>query len=477
MSDINLYTLSNKIRTILLTTIDKEIFASSKQNYLLINSQTQDQLTKKFVSYRDFTIESEESFEGAQNNEDNNMCYDLRYNYSHKKYSFYFYSSNPGSTLISQNFITKSLSPKKNSVNQRTNKTNNLEISENNICKLNIDSGKKIRPKMKPSFSCNEIIDFKTSVLLRNSNKKHQKKFSADLYINSTDDKSDDCSQLINYCYKLKKPNDEIINEKSGYDNSINKENKKNLFFLHRIKNNHRNFSKKKLKKIINKKKIDNNRNSISNFEEPLMPSFEKNLSNEKSNSKEKVKTTQNPGKKSASIELKEIDTFHWKNILQLNHRNSGSSEKKTKEKKLEQPKKSSFVPAMIKKSENKKLRHFKSIDITHLILKHKEKKEKREKKEKNNASVFINVVNDTQFQRKYSKISKILCKINDEFQQNDMSCFGKKFMKTYGNERNERAKNERKSINISYSNYNNKFLQTNNSIDNKQNLKKKFEF
>ena len=133
MADINSYTLSNKIRTILLTTIDKEMLVSSNKNHLLLNSQTQEQLMKKFQDYRDFTIESEELFEGRQDNEDNNIFYDLRYNYSNNKFNFFCHSSRTCcGCLFPQTFITKLFSPKKNNANSKLKKNKNLEKSEDN---------------------------------------------------------------------------------------------------------------------------------------------------------------------------------------------------------------------------------------------------------------------------------------------------------------------------------------------------------
>ena len=462
MSDINLYILSNKIRTILLTTIDKEIFISTKKNHLLINSQSQEQLMKKFVKYIDFTIENEESFEGVLNNEDNNMFYDSRYSNSNNQSSFFCSSSNTSKKCLSFQHITKSQSPKKNNnTNTRLKKNKNLEISENNLCKLKIDSGRKLISK-NSSFSCNKIVDNENSVSLgKDNNKKHLKKFSADLFINSINNKNDDSLQLINYCYKLKKPNDEIINEISDDDTSTNKKNTKNLLFFHRIKNNHHNISKKKLKKTINKKKI-NYKNNRNNDEHPLIIPIKKNSTNftnemklyfdniEKSNPKEKIKI-KSIGKNKSNIGLKKTDSSHEKNILQLHHKNCESSEKKIKGKKFEQQIKSFHILEINKKQINKKLRHFKSIDNPALI-KHKDKRGKREK---NNASTSVNTVHDEHFQRKHTKSSKVICKKTDEFQQNEILFFEKKIQKNHLNKKNVSSKNEKKSINVSKTNYN----------------------
>ena len=475
MSDINLYTLSNKIRTILLIAIDNEIFASSKKNHLLINSQSEEQLTKKFVNYRDFIIESEESFEGEKNNEDNNI-FDFRCNYSHNKFNFYCYSSKASSEyLYSKNFITKSLPPKKNNADSHIKKITKAKMSESNFCKLKIDSGKKSIPQIKSSFSCNEIVDFKNSLSLSQKSK-YLKKFSADLYIYSVDNKNDDSTKLLNYCYKLKKPNDEIINEISDDDTSTNKDNKKNFLFPQRIKNSHRNIPKKKLKKIINKKKIYN-KNNNNNDDHLLIYPTKKNSIDftnemklyfdvvEKSNPKEKIKI-QHIGQKESINEIKKTETFQGKNILQL-HYYSKSPEKKSKIKKFEQLKKPFCIQAINKKPVNKKYRYFKSIDNDPIILKHKKKKEKSEK---NDVSISDSIASDKQFQRKHSKSSKTLCKKDDKLKQNGISCFGKKISRNNVDKRNGSVRNERKIIIVSNANYNNRNSHRIESIGNKQN-------
>ena len=107
MSNINLYNLSNKIRTTLLTTIDKEMLNYSKKNHLLINSQNQEQLMKKFENYRDFTIESEESFEGELKNEEDNM---LNCNCSENKLTCFCYSpKTDNESFFPKSFIVLSL--------------------------------------------------------------------------------------------------------------------------------------------------------------------------------------------------------------------------------------------------------------------------------------------------------------------------------------------------------------------------------
>ena len=113
MSNINLYTLSNKIRTLLLTTIDKEMQKNSKNNNLLLNSQNQEQLMQKFLICQDHTIESEESFEILQSSEDNSIFFELSCNHSDNKLCFFEHSSRTSNkSLFAKNFITKSLSPK-----------------------------------------------------------------------------------------------------------------------------------------------------------------------------------------------------------------------------------------------------------------------------------------------------------------------------------------------------------------------------
>ena len=480
MTDKNLYALSNKIRSILLTTIDKEILANSKKNHLLLNSQTQEQLMKKFVNYQDFTMESEESFEGKQNNEDN--FYDFQCSYSNNKLNFSCHSSRKNGCLFPQNFIDK-ISHKRNSENPKISKFRISKISENDLYNLKKNSGKKLILKMKPSSSCKEIIDFKSLSLLNNDNfTKYKKKFSADLYNYSAYNKHDDTFGLINYCYKLKKPNEEIINEISDDDSPTNQNNIKNHLFPYRKKNNHKNFSKKKLKKTINKKRSCNKINH-NNDESPLRTPIRKKITNstneikiysdkmEKSNQNEKIKN-QNIKRKLSMIASKESSTFHWKNILQLNHYKSKSPEKKLKGRKTELQRKISsmqVIKVLNKKTEKKKLRHFKSIDPNHLILKHKDKKGK---KEKNDAAIAVNAVCNIQFQRSQFRKSKTICKDNGEFQQNEMFCFGKKIWKNNVNKSNE-STNEIKKIDILNINYNHKIVHKNDSIKNKQNLKK----
>ena len=146
MSVINLYSLSNKIRTILLTTIDKEIFNIFKKTHLLINSQNHEQITKKFEKYRNFAVECFESFGGEHNHENNNIFYDLRCNFSHNKLNFFFYSSRKNSQLtFPQNFTDSHFSLKKNKKNSRIQKIENSKVPENNLCKLKNDLKKKKR--------------------------------------------------------------------------------------------------------------------------------------------------------------------------------------------------------------------------------------------------------------------------------------------------------------------------------------------
>ena len=430
MSNINLYNLSNKIRTNLLITVDKEILNNSKKNHLLINSQNQEQLTRKFENYRDFVIECSESFEGVQNNEDNNVFSDVRYNHSDSKFSFTSNSSKTNKEyLFNKNFITKSYSPKKNIVNTKIKKIKNSKISENNLCKLQIDSGKTLTSETESSFSCRETLDLKNSLSLSNdnNNQKYKKKFSVDLFNYSVHNKNNDSSKLINYCYKLKKPNDEIINEISEDDTLTNKEIKKNYISPHKIKSKHKSIPKKKLKKIINKKK--NYNKNIHNYEDrPLVFPIKKNTTNftnemelyfeytETPYTKEKIKIPYTD-KKLLNIGSKEIDNFHSKNSIQLRHCNFKSPEKKSKRKKFESPTKSLLCNLLINKNTaNKKLRHFKSIDNNHLILKQKEKREKREKKEKKEGSIDVIVFCNKHSRRKNFKSSKLVYKKNDEF-------------------------------------------------------------
>ena len=475
MSNINLYNLSNKIRTTLLTTIDKEMLNYSKKNHLLINSQNQEQLMKKFEYYRDFTIESEESFEGELKNEEDNM---LNCNCSENKLTCFCYSpKTDNESFFPKSFMFKSPSPKKSS----TKKIKNSEILENNLYKIEMESEKKIIPKMETLLSYKNAMDFKNSELLSyDNNKKHRKRFSADFRIFSIKDKNKDNLKLINYCYKLKIPNDETINEISDNDNSTNKESAKKILLPCKIKNKHKNISKKKQKKTINKKKSAN-KNSHSNDDEPLVLPKKKYtdfLSNEtkpyynfkeKLNSKQKNKISYTD-KKLPNNETKKTDVFHWKNFFQLHHYSTKPPEKKSKGKKLEQTKKLLFIQTTNKKPAHKKSQKLdtflKSIDDNPIILKHnneqKENNENKEKKEKKNKKVKREKknVSSSQLPQKHFKSSKSLYKKNDDFRKNGVFCFGKKISKIFVDERNESSKNERKNIIIS----------TNCSIDKKQN-------
>ena len=115
MADTKLCSLPNKIRTILLSRIDKEISISTKQNHLLINSQSQEQLMEKFINYRNFIVEEEEeSFGGVQNSEDNCVLYDLRRIYSDNRFNYFYYSSKiDNGSLFPQNCIAKPFPQKK----------------------------------------------------------------------------------------------------------------------------------------------------------------------------------------------------------------------------------------------------------------------------------------------------------------------------------------------------------------------------
>ena len=489
MSNLDLYFLSNKIRTILLTAIDKEILISSKKNSLLINSQNQEQLSKKFINYQNFTIECEESFEGLKNNEDNNIFFDLNCNCSDNKFSCFSYSSKKSNELLfPQSFISKSFSPKKHNPNSKKKTYNNLKKTENNLSKLNKYSGKKLVTKMESSISCKEAIGYKKPISLNNdNNKKPIKRFSADLYYYSLDYKNDDSSKLLNYCYKLKKPNDEIINEISDDDSSTNKQNKEKFLSPHRLKNKNKNIQKKKLKKVINKK-MNVNKNNHKSDEHSIISPMKKNSTNftnemkfyfdniEKSNSVEKIKIHR-PAKKTSNIELKKDNGFHWKNILHLHHCDSKSPENKSKNKKLEQSGKSFCMQVVnknpIHKNSHNLVTNFKSVGNSPIILKNKIKKESKEKKEKSNESIAVDIVNKTQFHQKRFNSSKSLCKKNDKFQENRMLSLEEKNLKEYINETHEITDNERKNINISINSYNNIKINMNDSTQNKRNFNK----
>ena len=483
MTDINLYTLSNKIRTILLTTIDKEI--NSKKNHLLINSQNQEQIMKKYITYQDFTIEFVEQFVGIKKYGNNSLCFDFSCNYSDNKLSYFCNSSKmDNECLLPQNFISKSLSPKKNKENSRIKKIKNSKILENNYKKLKIDSGKQLIEEIQSSLICRELINLNNSVSLSNyNNKEHIKKLTADLNIYSINNKNDDSSKLLSYCYKFKKPNDEIINEISDDDTSKSKNNKNKLLFPFKTKYKHKKIPKKKLKKIINKKKIIN-RNNYINDNRSLISPIKKNSTNftnemkfyfaniEKPNSKEKIKI-KSAGKKLSNIELKRTDAVNWKNILKLHNCNSKSPEKKSKGKKLEYDKKAVSMQIINKKPANKKshnfISYFKSIDNIPIILKYREKKEKV-KKRKSDVSISINVIINKQFKEKKCRSSKILPIKNDSFQQNEMFDLRKKIEKSYVNKVNENIKNEKTNIKISNNNcnINNKLVNPNNFKINK---------
>ena len=424
MSKTNLYSLSNKIRTILLTTIDKELSNNSKKNHILINTQSQEQLTKKFENYRNFAVECNETFKGDENNEDNNIIYDLTYNYSDNKFNYFFHSSKTNNEcLFPKNYIIKSHSPKKKYVK----KIKNSKISENNLSKLQIDSAKTLTTETESSFSCKEVVDFKNSFSLSNdnNNKKHRKKISVDLYKNSIGNRKDDSSKLINYCYKLKKPNDDTINEISEDDTSSNKENKNHFLFFRRIKNKYKSIPKKKIKKIINKKKCENknshnddhlqisrNKKNTINFTNEMETYFD---SIEKLYPKTKIKIP-NTDKKLLHFELKEADDVHCKNIFQLHHCNDKSSEKKSKEKELEQVKKSLYIQEINKKQAHKKSQnlesYFKSSINNPIVLKNKQIKDKRGKEEKKDIYVATQVDNSNiKLSKKRFKSLKLLHK------------------------------------------------------------------
>ena len=485
MSNMNLYNLSNKIRSTLLTTIDKEILNYSKNNYMLINSQNQEQLTKKYQHYREFTVESEESFGGERNNEDNSIFYDLSCSYFHDKLIYYCYSPKNNDCFFPQSFTSGSISPIFNHLNLVVNKIQNSKLPGKNLTKLNIGSSKKLIPEVESSFSCKEVLDFKNSVSLSNNsiNKKHLKQFSADLINYTVDNKSDDSSKLINYCNKLKIPNNNKINEISDDDISTNKGTEKNLTLSHKIKNKHKNSQYKKFKKTINKIMSLNKNNQNSDDKTPKSP-MKKNTMNfskekkfylhnqEKSDSKDKTKI-QSVEKKITNTELKKCDTFHWKNFFQKHHYSTKPPEKQSKEKKKIEKRKSLFIQLLNKKLSNKKSQNletfFKPIENTPIIIKYKNKKDKKEKKEKKDVPIIANLVVSKQLSQKHFKSSKSFLKTNDEYRKNGIFCFGKKISNNFINERNESSKIKRKHISISISN-NNKFINTNDCNENYQN-------
>ena len=470
MSDINLYSLSNKIRTILLTTIDKEILANSKKNLLLINSQNQEQLTKKFINYRDFAIESEESFEGIQNDEDNNILFDLRCIYSDNKFNYFCYISKISNKCLSfQNSIDKTIFQKKNKVKSQIKLVKDSGISENNLCKLKIDPEKKLNAEKNSPFSFNEIVSFKYLTPLNNDNKKrYVKKFSDDLYLYYAGNKNDNSLKLINYCHKLKKTNDEINNEIPDDNTSSNKENITDILFLPKIKYNQRNIPKKILKKTINKKNRvninshnnddkpskNNDKNSI-NFQNNEKLYFE-NI--EKFNQNENIKIRYKL-RKLSTIELKKTDILNLKNIEEL-HYYSKSLDQKTKEKKLEKARKSVLLVINKKQTKKNKVGYFKSIDDT--LVKNKEK---------NDNCISFNLTNNIQVIKKNFERSQTLYKINDEFKQSEKFCLNKKILKNYEIKRNGNNKSERKNINISNINYYNNIFHRKDSIESEQNL------
>ena len=454
MSNINLYTLSNKIRTTLLTTIDKEISINSKNNGLLINSQNQEQLAKKFANSREFLIESNESFEGVQCNEDNSIYFGLSCNYSNNKLTCFYHSSKLNNEyLFYNNLITNSYSPKKNKASSKFKKNKNSETPEKIVSKFKIDSGKTLITETDSSFSFKEAKYLKNSVSLSCDNsKKYVKKISADLYTSSVDNNFDDSSKLINYCYKLKKPKEEIINEISDDDTSTNKKSRNNNLFTFRVKNKHKNAQKKKLKKTINKE-MSTNKNS-HNDEQHFIARAKKNTTNftnekdiyfkslKKLSPTEKIKFHYTDNKL-LDIMPKKTEAFHSKNIFQLNRCNSRSPEKKSKGKKKEQSRKSLFIQVINKKPTHKKsqnlLTYFKSTDDNPIILKQKGKKET--KNVSNPANVFVN----SRIKRKYYESSRSVNKSNEKYQKNEVFICGKKILKKYINKRDYNIKTKEK--------------------------------
>ena len=438
MSNIN-YILSNKIRTILLTTIDKEILISLKKNNLLINSQDLQQLKKKYINYQNFTIKSEESFEKAENNEYNSIFFDLSCNNCNNKFCLFDHSSRTkNKCLLPKNSFTKSFSPKKNNVNTKKKKIKKSKKSESRLTKLKMDSRKKLISEMGSSITSKKIINFNHSESLDNNNyKKYIKKIPTDLNIYSINDKSDGSSKLINYCYKLKKPNVDIIDEISDDDTSTNKESEKNLLLSDIIKTKHKNIQKRKLKKIINnKKKIINKNNHNNDTQFLISSSSKKNIINftnqmkiyfdyiEKSNPKEKMKI-QYAKKRLSDFELKITNTFDWKKILLLHNCNSKSPENKSKGKKLKNPRRSFCVEVINKKQIHKKSQnmiHFKSFDNTSVMLKNEEDKNVEEKNEKKEDSISVDEDVYIAFQKKQPKSSSTLFNKN-----NEIFCFKKK--------------------------------------------------
>ena len=417
MSNINRYTISNKIRTILLTTIDKEIFNISKKNHLLINSQNHEQITKKFENYRNFAVECIESFEGEHNNENNNIFLDIKCNYPDDKLNFFCHSSKTDNRCsFAENYIIKSIPPEKNNANSSTKKIKILKNPENNSLKLKKDSGKKLIPELEASFSLKSAENFKNSLSLNNDkNLNYRKKFSANFYAYSVNNKNNDSLKLINYCYKLKKPDDEIIKEIPDDGTSVNKKSEKNFLFTYRIKNNYKKINKKRLKKTI--KKNIGNKNNHRNKDHPLISASKNNTINftnqmklffdnlEKLYLKDKIKIPYTD-KKLLNIEFKETNAF--KNIFQFCHYKSKSPEKKLKAKKIEKEGNSFFIQEINNKTTYKKLHHFKSIDTNHTKLKTKQKKEKIGKKD---VSIFVHIVSNTQFTKKLIKNSKSFVK------------------------------------------------------------------
>ena len=142
-----LYNKSNKIRSILLLAIDKELFSIKNKNTLLINSLDQWQLIDKFKGNNNYTIESVESFKGTLINEENNKKFvEIKYNFIKNKYFLNSYVLNKGkfvnanknykqTTNIAQYFLlneTNKKDPNKIGMKNLSNSLNKKKLEKRN---------------------------------------------------------------------------------------------------------------------------------------------------------------------------------------------------------------------------------------------------------------------------------------------------------------------------------------------------------
>ena len=307
MNGIYLYNKSNKIRSILLIAIDKELFNIKNKNTLLINSLDQWQLIDKFKENNNYTIESIESFKGTLNNEENNKNYiDIKYNNKKNQVYFTTYSLNEGMFFntsksykktkntvqyfflnktsrrdgnkkcvdIISNSLNKKKLEKKNEENKDSKDNSNEDCKErkpHKILRVKTTKLKNHKKEYKTKFSSSKEIQninkIKNFASTKN-NKIEDKKPNPDKLVPvdftgyTSSDENNMCnymSKLINYCFYLKKPIEEVIKGTTCDDTSPIKDTKKRKY--HRTKYT-KNLWKKKMKKTINKNNNNNNNSS-----------------------------------------------------------------------------------------------------------------------------------------------------------------------------------------------------------------------